>query len=90
MLRGISFRKCTLIGLDFSDADLVEADFRDAVLTECSLRGASLQTALFRNTDLRGCDLGSLNFSDAGALHGAIISSAQATELLGGFGLTVL
>ena len=85
----MNFRKATLQGLDMSEADLTEADFRDAILERCSLREANLTHAQFKGADLRGCDLGPIALADAPLFKGAIISKAQASELLQGFGIRV-
>jgi uncharacterized protein YjbI with pentapeptide repeats len=80
----------TLDAVDFSDADLGGADFRACVMDRCRLRGASLRLARFQGADLRSCDLGPLNWQEAGIFKGAVISRDQADELLRGLGLTVM
>jgi uncharacterized protein YjbI with pentapeptide repeats len=54
------------------------------------LNGASLRDARFGGADLRGCDLGEIGLTQAAIFKGAVISRGQATELLRGFGLTVV
>ena len=86
----VSFRRQTLTQVDLSGALLEGADFRDAVFEECSLRDAQLLRARFEGADLRGADLGGIRLGDAAHFRGAIISRAQATDLLKELGLRVL
>lgn len=89
-LPGVSFKNARLVGIDFSGALLDGADFRQVVFEDCSLRDAQLARARFEGADLRGADLGGIRLGDAGRFRGAVISRAQASELLKELGLKVL
>ena len=54
------------------------------------LRYADLSGAILDGADLRGADLGGIRLGDAAHFRGAIISRAQATDLLKELGLRVL
>ncbi len=89
-LRGVSLYKQTLKQVDLSEANLSGADLREAVLDGCRLRDARMVDARFTGADLRRSDLGTLTPLACGALRGAIISSAQAADLVRGLGLQVI
>jgi uncharacterized protein YjbI with pentapeptide repeats len=88
-LRGVSLHKQTLRQVDLSEANLSGADLRDAVLVGCRLRDARLVDARFTGADLRRADLGALSPAACASLRGAMISAAQAAELVRGLGLLV-
>ena len=83
-LRGVSLHKQTLRHVDLSEANLSGADLRDAVLEGCRLRDARLVDARMAGADLRRADLGVLTPPACVALRGAVVSSAQAAELVRG------
>lgn len=85
----LSFRKAVLKGIDFSDADLPACDFSGATFRGCSLRDANIKDCRFDKADLRGADLGGIKITDARQFKGAVISTAQATELLRQIGLHI-
>ena len=54
------------------------------------MRNALVSGAQFEGADLRGCDLGGLQFTEARQFRGATISPQQATRLLNSQGLIVV
>ena len=86
-LAALSFRRQHLQRVDFAQADLRKVDFRDTVFEGCSLRDAMLAGARFDKADLRGADLGGLRLVDAALFRGALISHAQAGQMLAELGL---
>lgn len=90
VLHGLSVRKALLKTVDFTHADLSGCDFREAVFEGCSLREAHVTSARFEAADLRGADIGGLELVDATKFKGAIVSRAQAAELLAQLGLRVV
>lgn len=89
-LRGVSLHKQTLRHVDLSEANLSGADLREAVFDGGRLRDARFVDARFAGADLRRVDLGALSPQACAALRGAVISPAQAAELVRGLGLQVM
>ena len=79
-LAALSFRRQHVQRVDFAQADLRKAE-------GCSLRDAMLAGARFDKADLRGADLGGLRLVDAALFRGAMISHAQAGQMLAELGL---
>ena len=82
----VVFSNCMLAEAEFTGSDLTET-----VLTGCTLRQAGFGPGVYRDSDLRGCDLSTVR--GAGNLKRVIISPLQESELaqalISGLDLTV-
>ena len=79
----VQFTNCDLSNVSFAHGKMADVDF-----TGCKMLGANLTDISV--ADLRTCDLGGLQMSDARRFKGAIISKGQAADLLGQLGLKVV
>jgi uncharacterized protein YjbI with pentapeptide repeats len=82
--RAVRFEKCNLRGASFEEADLT-----GTVFAQCDLTNASLRDSKLHGADWRGSTLNGLQAS-ARELEGVIIDPAQAVQVVGLLGITVL
>lgn len=80
-------------GVNLSNSEICNCDFTEVVFEDCSLRGAKFRGSnSFRYSDLRGCDIGNLQYRDneISNFKGAFVSSNQASDILSGLDIKVL
>ncbi len=89
-LGGLYLKGQHIKGVDFSNADLSDADLRGCLFEECSFINTEFRGAKMASADFRESRLGKSPLHDmARDMKGAIISNAQAAEILQDYGLVV-
>ena len=76
------FKKQKLVGVVFTEADISGCDFTDVEFEGCHLNGTTVsEETVFDGADLRGAYISSSHL-DIASLTGAIMTIAQARDLL--------
>lgn len=89
-LGGLYLKGQHIKGVDFSNADLSDADLRGCLFEECSFINTEFRGAKMASADFRESRLGKSPLHDmARDMKGAIISGAQAADILQDYGLVV-
>ena len=89
-LNGLYLKGQHIKGVDFSNADLGNCDLRGCLFEECSFINTEFRGAKMASADFRDSRLGKSPLHDmARDMRGAIISNAQAAEILQDYGLVV-
>ncbi|WP_456389317.1 pentapeptide repeat-containing protein [Profundibacter sp.] len=89
-LGGLYLKGQHIKGVDFSNADLSNADLRGCLFEACSFINTEFRGAKMASADFRDSRLGKSPLHDmARDMKGAIISGAQAAEILQDYGLIV-